>query len=891
MSFPSWAPVRSALTVVLVLKTGPRGADTVVELGEAQLLPGAGGKAQTLSDLVAAGFDVPEAFVVASEAFRVALGERAGQVQAVLDALSDDVALAAGQLVALTADLMLPAEVAAAVAGRLDPEGAYAVRSSGLHEDDVEHSSAGLHDSYLDVTAAEVPARIMDCYRSSFSVQALAYQRDRGLVPAVAGLGVIVQRMVRADVAGVAFSVDPVTGADTHVVIEATAGLGDEMVAGRDEARRTVVDWYAGRVLADAGLLSAAERTAVVDLVLAVQTHLGLPCDVEWAIEEGELHLLQARPVTRVQQVGLEGQWTTANFKDGGVSAGVCTPLMWSLYERVWQSWLSKFLVGSRLVTPEQGRTRLGRLFYSRPYWNLSLVKVAMAKAPGYVEREFDAELGVGIAYDGPGTTTRLTPRSLAEVGRVALVQRRWLREMERDVEGINARLVAVAQAHERALAAGPPDEVLHRLVTALLSRDVLHSQGWYFWQIFINTIHQQLAREAIVKAVGAEAYVDLIGGLEDVSHLRPFRDAWALSRRLREDPYWVSASPSQVVADLRAGVTAHGLDEVRAFVGLYGHHSAKELDLSHPDFSEDPAPLVAMVTDAVRLDDEYGPDADVARRSERYQAALATAASRMSPTRHGRFVRRVERMRRLLWWREELRDTSTRMLHVTRLATLELGRRLTTAGVLDAADDVWFATADDLVAYLAGGLRAETLRERISRDRTYYLSFRHFHPDDELGQKSAAPVADPLADEQKPVVTGIPASNGTVTGTARVITSFDEVDRLQPGDVLVTRFTDPGWAGRFGILGGLVTETGGVLCHAAVVAREYGIPCVVAAPAALRRIPDGAVVRLDGGTGKVAVLDLPGTNDAHSGTAPSTADQRTSTHHLCRSTSLEDPS
>lgn len=99
-----------------------------------------------------------------------------------------------------------------------------------------------------------------------------------------------------------------------------------------------------------------------------------------------------------------------------------------------------------------------------------------------------------------------------------------------------------------------------------------------------------------------------------------------------------------------------------------------------------------------------------------------------------------------------------------------------------------------------------------------------------------------------------MPCSPGQVTGPARVIRDIDDADRLQRGDILITRFTDPGWTPKFGLLAGVATETGGLLSHAAVIAREYGIPAVLAVPRLTERIADGQTITLNGNTGEIVV-------------------------------------
>lgn len=794
-----------------------------------------GAKAGALGGLRAAGFDVPNGFVVTA----------AGLGQPGLDTL-------------------LAARIAASDCDR------WAVRSSGESEDTADLSYAGQYRTLLGVPSAAVPAAVTECWRSSTGEEVLRYRAGHGRPAAPGTFHVLVQEMVPAEVSGVAFSVNPLTGADTEVVVEAAAGLGEDVVSGRTEVERFVHEWYAPTPptptrSAPGGptgsrVLSRAERTAVVDLALAVQRHVGHPVDIEWAIADGRVRLLQSRPITRIQFAGVADQWTTANFRDGGVAATVCTPLMASLYFHIWDRWMPRYLIESKLLRPEQiGQP--GRVFFGRPYWNLSTVKAAMAAAPGYRERQFDTELGLRSTYAGDGHTTPLTPRTLARAAHVAVRQRQLVAAQRDTVRHVRDELLRTYAAYEDWLnAPATPDEIertWHRLVFT----DHDRATGTYFWQIFINTLQLALTKRAMVRLVGEQGFFRLISGLADVSHLRPFAAAWHLSRAIRTDPldraYWTERSVEQITADLAGGSSAHCLDGVRDLIARFGYHSTHELEVAHPDFDTDHAAVVAMVRDAVTLADECAPALHQARLHSEYAAELSRAGRKAGRLRTRALRRRIKQNRGMLWWREELKDVSTRFFHLIRRTTLRLAEELVRSGTLARAEDVWFCRIDDLTAHLDGQRSAEQLRAIIDRNRAYYESFRNFDPPPEIGARSQDSAADSVA--TRPAATqsiaGVGASAGIIEATARVIADLTELDRLRPGDILVTKFTDTGWTGKFALLGGIVLEHGGVLAHAAVVAREYGIPAVVTCPGARALIPDGARIRIDGVSGAVEVL------------------------------------
>ncbi|WP_203567301.1 PEP/pyruvate-binding domain-containing protein [Aestuariimicrobium ganziense] len=807
----------------------------IVGLGEAADHPDQdlGRKAQGLADLMAAGFDVPDGFVLTDTWLRRVEDEPAVREQWAADL--------AGQL------------------ARWEPGTLFAVRSSSADEDLDDLSFAGQYRTLLDVPADGVLEAALECRASARSEAVLTYRTDHGLT-SDGQFCVLVQQMVPASHAGVAFSINPLTGADTEVVVEVVEGLGEALVSGQVRPERFVDDWWHATSVETTDLLSPAQQAAVVELTLAVQTHLGHPCDLEFAItgaaDQPRVHLLQARPITRVHHAGITDQWTNADFKDGGVSSTVCTPMMWSLYESIWERWLARFMLDSALLTRDDLR-QLGRMFFGRPYWNLSVVKQAMAVVPGYVERQFDEELGVRVTYAGPGATTPTTPRTLARIAQVAWRQRSILTEHRDTVEQTQADLLARADQVQTELDTRPGPDQTAALWRRLVHHDYQRSEGTYFWQIFLNTIHQQLARERIQKVVGDVGYFHLISGLPVVSHLRPFHDAWTTSRAIHDDPaslaWWTTTPREQIVEALDAGDQRHHLDEVRAIIAEHGHHSVRELDITHPNFDQDHLAVVTMVADTVALDDSYSPDHDRARLESTYTQTLAQGLSSLPRWRRARFARTVERTRTMLWWREELRDTSTRYYHLLRQACLQLSSHLAEAGTLDQVDDIWFTTVTEVTDHLEGRLDADHLRRRVARHRRYHDSFRQFTPPNELGRSFDAQVEAATASGDGTLV-GLGASPGRVTGTARVVQGLEEVDRIQPGDILVTRFTDTGWTGKFALVQAVVTEYGGVLCHASIVSREYGIPCVVALHDAMRHVPDGATITVDGSSGEVVI-------------------------------------
>lgn len=828
----------------------------LIDIQDAYDRPALGNKAAGLGELKRAGFSVPEGFVLPEGATREIL-EQNGLAQALADELGSLSQKSAGQsarrLKSLTGDLTLPREIREMVRQKLAPGRLYAVRSSGTLEDLDDASFAGQYDSWLNVKAEEVPARILDCLRSQWKEPILHYMADRGIDPASGAMAVIIQEMVQSEQAGVLFSVNPITGDDTQVVIEVVEGLGDALVSGRAVPERWIFDWYSRKIKApgDARLLDENQARRLGEEALEIQKLYGFPVDVEFALAGGRFYALQVRPVTKINYTSLSDQWSTADFKDGGVSAAVTKPLMGSLYEYVWEKELKSFLLGSHILGEKELR-RLSRMMFGRLYWNMSVVKSAMAKVPGFKEREFDQELGISSAYPGEGMVTRWTPAAAAKLARIALSQRGILKAREEGNEALKQELLTAWERSARALGS-LEGEALKKAWIGLVEDQYLKSEGSYFRQIFINTIHQSLQRDAIMKYADLATYYDLIGGLTNVSHLRPFYDLWELSRHVRSDQaalsYWLGEDPAVLTRELLGDGTDSFLPEVRAILKRYEYHSDKELDISWPDYDEDPAPFIASFRDALRLSDEYSPEADKLRVHRSYLNALESIG-RAHGRKAGQAVeKKVRRIRTMLWWREEFRDISTRWYHLIRLYTKKLASVLTGEGVLQAEEDIWFLTMGEVTGLLTGRIDPAKAASVIRRSRDYHDSFRHFMSDNEVGG-GIVHIKQELAGTI--LAAGLPASSGMTHGTARVISGLGEMDNLLAGDILVTKFTDTGWTSKFALLSGVITEFGGALSHAAVISREYGIPCIVGTKDAMARIRDGERIVMDGSTGEI---------------------------------------
>ncbi len=819
-----------------------------------------GNKGKFLLQMKKKGFNVPGGFILDTDIYDeiMAANSVSDAISELLSGLNKgNVKKVSEEIKALLDTIKIPSDISKQIDKLASKDTLYAVRSSGSMEDLEEYSFAGQYDTFLNVKKEDICKSVIDCYRSMFGEVLLQYVVNNRIDAAAMKMSVVVQEMVPADLSGICFTIDPVNGYDKEMLIEVSEGLGENIVSGKTAPEQYFYNWYYKKEVRRAKknkLLDEDTVETYASVFSDIQRFFGYPCDIEFAIKENKLFILQARRITKIGYNGIVDMWTTADFKDGGVSATVCTPYMWSLYEYIWEFSLRSFIVRSEILKDEELPKKLGEMFYGRPYWNMSAVKKAMSQVIGYKEREFDSEYGIIGDYEGDGQTTKVTPSTVARMIRIVIKQSRILKGRRENNQRYKDNLLKQYYRYKDKYDNNKIENIEKEFVR-ITKKTYLRSETTYFWQIFINTIHQSLYKDSLLKYVSESEYLSLLGNIDNISHLLPFYEMWDATRQIRKDErafsYWKETSAEEIAGELSAA--DNYIPVIKDIIDKYGYHSDKELDITYPCYYEEPETIITMIKDMVVLEDSYSPLEDKENGHRMYSEVLGKIKAKVSDRTFRKIEKKVSGMRKMLWWREEFRDVSTRFYYMLRVYTMEYAKYLTDKGVLERYEDVWFLKVGDLWDYIDGKKTKEDLRGIIKRNKYYYDCYRNYISDNEIGTVFSKHRDDVKAKDSS--IKGLGANNGKVTGIARVIEDFSQIDRLQEGDILVTRFTDTGWTPKFAILSGIVTEYGGILCHAAIVSREYGIPAIVCCKDAMQKIRDGQTVTIDGTTGTVTIV------------------------------------
>ena len=667
-----------------------------------------------------------------------------------------------------------------------------AVRSSASVEDGHETSFAGQFQSFLNLsTAEEVVSAIKQCYDSAYTDAVASYCRHNGIDPQRIRVDAVVQRMVRPELAGVAFTMNPVTGAE-EVVIEACEGLASELLSGRQSA------------LPDGHPLLERFRPEIQSTAREIQQFLGAPQDIEFAIEDGTLYVLQSRPITRIGFAAEPGEWTNADFRDGGVSSGVCSPLMWSLYELAWETTLKGSLRDLRLFRRD---FQSGRMFFGRPYWNVGEVKNCLAQLPGFVEREFDHDLSIEITYEDDGRRTPFTwgglLRAIPTLAALPHYFRRQLRLDEKLLSGGHRALLKTYQQRSADCVSA---------LGKLIENEFLLTECNYFRTIFATS----LAKMDFIGSFpeSKSNYGALVSALPPLRHMFPVRQVAEIP--LRDDAF---------------------LDKI---IDSCCHHYCRGLDVQFPRWDEDRE----FVREMLRGLPAIASPTNEPRKN--YAVARDAALARLPWWKRRSFIRKLNRLRSFVWLREEMRDLSNQVYYLVRRLILDISQQ---RGI---GDDVFFMTFREILA---------DDRRHVEGNRAIYESYRNFRAPNEIGVRYCGERHSPSHSKS---LNGIAASPGVVSGRAHVARNVPEALRMAPGDILVCPFTDPGWTPALDRAAGVVTETGGLLSHAAVICREYGIPAVLGVAEATSRIRSGTKIVVWGGEGHVEIADSKPKGDAN---------------------------
>jgi phosphohistidine swiveling domain-containing protein len=826
-----------------------------------------GGKGQSLARLASAGLPVPNGFHITTAAYDDFIAEHQledpiDQELAALSDPADETGEVASAIGALITSHQIPPAITADVVRAYQQLGSppVAVRSSATTEDLPDASFAGQQESFLNVSGIDqLLEAVRRCWASLWTARAISYRTQHQIQSDKISLAVVVQELVAAEAAGIAFTADPVTGDDTTIEINAAWGLGEAIVGGRvipdtisvdrDSRRimRTVINTKsimtqstgAGttevpvpQVLQNVPAMTDQQALRLADLALMVEDIVKNPVDIEWCRRGDQLFLLQARPITTAIHPdpwndSRTGDFLWSNTNVGEAIPDVMTPTTWSMV----QVFLTDAMATAS-IPPYVGYGRIG----GRIYLNLSVL-MTLSAAVGVGEkpyRSLSEEVFGRLPADLEIPPVKARKRDILRA--VLPMALHVLGEARRDVKVLDAYLTqhpALCDRRRAEVAVVSSPVELADLWTDVLSPE-FHRVSWMLSAAtrssgasFITTRKrlQRLVGDAAANALtaglggqaGQLASLGLLDGLEQLAAGKIDRDTF--NRR-------------------------------------YGHRGPHEFEISTPRPGEDPRWIDEQLAVRAASTTSYR---DLLRAQEQRRNEAWAELEQRHPVQARILHHQLRVWAKISRDRERARTEVIRYFWVLRAYALRAGE-LTGLG-----DDIFFLDKAEIVRVLQGETIGPTL---INHRRAAHQAYSALPKYPALIRGTFNPyvwAADPnrrsdmfiegSASEADVAVRGFPGSAGVVEGLVRVLDDAADGAALQPGEVLVTTITNVGWTPLFPRAAAVITDVGAPLSHAAIVARELGIPAVVGCGNATMRLRTGDRVRVDGTAGTVEVL------------------------------------
>lgn len=876
-----------------------------------------GGKGLNLARMAVAGFQVPAAFIVATEAYDAFVNAAglAGWMAAEVATAETSDASALAVLSDRLRDRLHASEIPVALSGHICAAYAelgrppVAVRSSATAEDLPGLSFAGQQDTFLNVVSEDALLRaVLACWSSLWTARAIAYRDRNRIDQSAVSMAVVVQEMVQSETSGVLFTANPLTGRRTETVIDAVFGLGEALVSGEVEPDHYVVSSQSGDILhrelgtkstvtygaAEGGVstkqsgprpekaLTDGQVRQLTELGRNAANFYGEPQDIEWAFAGGSLHILQSRPITSLFPLprGTDDGALKVYVSLGAIQGvlGPFTPLGMDMLRGLFSGIARIF--SSHAILYNQGILHFAA---DRPWIDSTAAlgnpigRLVFRRALPMVEPGAARAIQDLIA-DSRIESTRLSPRFFSVAApfmtRVFLSALQAFLNPEATVRSVHsaieAHLAATVRRTRAARSLGERADLCewlcyNAMFSFLLPLFIPPIIAGYASLGLLTRIASFLARAN--PGITPELALELTRSLPNNVTTEMDLELWKVATRIKEDSAGAAAFAASDAADLasrykRKQLPAAIQSALDSFLDQYGMRGLAELDFGQPRWRERPDPIIRALQSYLTIpDQEMAPDRVFQkgrREAASAEARLAIAAAGAWGAKVGPWLVHLlaRRLRALAGFRESPKFTMIRIMGMARAALLDSGQELVEKGVLEDAGDLFYLSIRELKTLALGA--PGNWKRLVSERRTAERNERRRQPIPRLllsdGTAYFAGITSPGGADGT-ALAGSGVSPGVVEGTVTVV--FDPLEAsLGPGDILVCPGTDPSWTPLFLVAGGLVMEVGGMMTHGSVVAREYGIPAVAGVDQATSRLKTGGRVRVDGSSGTVETLD-----------------------------------
>jgi pyruvate,water dikinase len=801
-----------------------------------------GGKGANLLRLQDAGYPVPPFVIIPSDGFTEGGNLAPGMLEMVKNFFSGDAVVA--------------------------------VRSSAAVEDHAAHSFAGQFATKLNVPMHWVEAAIKDVWQSGFS-QGVATYKKIHRVEAAPQMAVVVQQMVPARASGVAFGINPLTGAAGEKVINAVTGLGEGLVNGSlDADTYTITGHGVLKKLSSQSaspVLSDAQIAFVANLLDEVKQLYGTPQDIEFSYVDEAFYLLQSRPVTTLTQKETI-IWDNSNIVES--YPGLTLPLTFSfiqkMYEAVYRQFSAVMGVRGSVVQQNEGvyANMLG-LLNGRVYYNLNNWFRALAQLPGYSINAAYMERMMGVKEKFPLQVVEAKKPGVRDYIHIVTALSSMIKNLRGARRGRDAFIrffdAIFEKYNSQDFLKMPLADVLHQY----RQFEQLMVKEWkaplvndFFAMIYFGLLQKMTTQYA---PAHTGLHNELVAFSNDVITTQPAkllpRIAALVAQHEDLKKLFKEEKPESIIQQLSQPAYSQVKEAFDYYINVWGDRSVAELKLETTTYRQNPALLIQVLHSYVQQEIyEYK---EVQKGSDRRHKAeqVMLQALKGAPLRRRLYQHVLKQARYFVTNRENLRYYRTKGFGMVRRMLLAAGQHLQRQGILAEANDIFYLELEEVFAAGRNQFTADQLMDLVSSRKQDYTRFESLPLPERVTTNGAPqkfillPAPMETTEATPDALAGQACSPGVVQGTVRLITHPSQIDRLN-GDILATYSTDPGWVVLFPSAAGILTERGSLLSHAAIVSREMGLPCIVGIPNLMQRLQDGDEIIMDASTGIIKILN-----------------------------------
>nr|WP_317403752.1 PEP/pyruvate-binding domain-containing protein [uncultured Helicobacter sp.] len=840
-----------------------------------------GGKGASLAKVSQAGFAVPQGFIITTKAYE----EFLSYADKIPSFSSDDLALLESQARQYKEHLLtlpLPPSCLKELESALthfSPQQAFSVRSSSTLEDLNAGAFAGAHDTFLNCVGLEMIAqKIKECFVSLWHTRAIAYRCELGFSHKDALMAVVVQEMVSSQKSGVSFSINPITCNLNEVLINANYGLGESVVGGEfdvDEYRFNTLEQkvesshiahktkgifptyctesfiapqdrispqssqdlqdsmqgtrecHIDSAFIDVAVLNEKEIAQIASLNLALQRFYGFPQDIEWAIVDEHLYLLQSRPITTIPP-----RWSRDESAERYPKA--LTPFTWDYVDRAFHISLdySFKLLG---LPPMQGKWFA--MFDNYIYGNQNAVSLYMGQNT--------------LPFNDLDSLTKALPSLTNKLESIKALPKLWHRDLAtylQELGALKARDLNNASLQE---------------IWDFIEQIVQVGTEYFKPNIAISITQAMLykilfALLNLIDSTNAQSLFTLLTTTDKTKTSLVNDELFKLSCIIKNDKKLYDLLHS---TDSKSIVEQNLLRDFGTFsqslqIFLHNHgHREVEFDAYIPTWGE----ALDVVLDTLKLlSNSPSPKAsNIAAKKYQAKKQILSLVGEKSVELELFLYEFLELVETYTILDDEEHYQTTRLTPIVRKGVYALGERLKTLGIVSENFDVFFAHITTLESFVKGTISQENLKEHIATNKQTYLENAAKTPKWELDSTldSAWEEENLSHIESSDILQGVPASAGVVEGEVFIVRGSEDFGKFIPQSILIAQSTNPAWTPLFYNAKAVVTQSGGSLSHGAVTAREMKIPAVMAVPNVLQILKNGDKIRVNGNNGKVEIL------------------------------------